>query len=49
MGSLALRPGDMLTAPKDGFVDRLHRIRFLHRCDPSYETSDYYLGGTDSH
>jgi hypothetical protein len=49
VGSLALRPGDLLTAPKDGFVDRLHRLRFLHRFDPSYRDSDSSPGGTDSH
>ena len=36
MGSLALRPGNSLTMLNDGFVSRLHPIRFLHGCDPSY-------------
>ena len=36
MGSLALRPGDSLTTPKDGFVSQLHPLRFLHECDSSY-------------
>ena len=35
MGSLALRPGDSLTILYDGFVSRLHPIRFLLGCDPS--------------
>ena len=36
MGSLALRPGDSLTIPKDGFVGWLHPPRFLRECNPSY-------------
>ena len=29
LGSLALRPGDSLTILQDGFVGRLHQLRFL--------------------
>ena len=36
MGSLSLRPDDLLTHPKDGFVGWLHRLRFLHPCNPRY-------------
>jgi len=36
MGSLASRPGNSLTILNDGFVSRLHPLRFLHECDPSY-------------
>ncbi len=49
LGSLALRPGDSLTILFDGFVDRLHPLRFLHGCDPSYRVSDSYPGGALSH
>ncbi len=34
--SLALRPGDSLTAPKSGFVDELQVLGFPHTCHPSY-------------
>src|ERR1019366_1278981 len=34
---------------EDGFVGRLHSLRFLHGCDPSYKAPDSYLGGTNSH
>ncbi len=34
--SLALRPGDSLTAPRNGFVDELQVIGFPHTCHPSY-------------
>src|SRR5882724_2111729 len=36
MRSLSLQPEDSLTIPKDGFVNRLHSLRFLHECDSSY-------------
>ena len=36
MRSLALRPGDSLTAPKSGFVDELQVLSFPHTCHPSY-------------
>ena len=39
LGSLALRPGDSLTILIDGFVGRLHPLRFLRGCDASYEGS----------
>jgi hypothetical protein len=31
--------------PKDGFVDRLHALRFLHACDPSYRFLTFLLVG----
>src|SRR5260370_22011772 len=31
--------------PKDGFVDRLHSLRFLHECDPSYRGLTFPLVG----
>ncbi len=34
--SLALRPGDSLTAPESGFVDELQVLGFPHTCHPSY-------------
>ena len=34
--SLALRPGDSLTAPQSGFVDELEMLGFPHTCHPSY-------------
>ena len=34
--SLALRPGDSLTAPRSGFVDELQVLGFPHTCHPSY-------------
>ena len=34
--SLALRPGDSLTAPESGFVDELQELGFPHTCHPSY-------------
>ncbi len=34
--SLALRPGDSLTAPENGFVDELQMLGFPHTCHPSY-------------
>ncbi len=36
MRSLALRPGDSLTAPGSGFVDELQVFGFPHTCHPSY-------------
>ncbi len=36
MRSLSLRPNDSLAILKDGFVDRLSSLRFLHEDDPSY-------------
>src|SRR5207248_11163336 len=33
--------------PKDGLVDRLQRFSFLPPCYPSYEASDFCLGGTN--
>ena len=30
LGSLSLQPGDSLTILNDGFVGRLHQLRFLH-------------------
>ena len=33
---LALRPGDSLTAPENGFVDELQMLGFPHTCHPSY-------------
>ena len=35
MGSLLLRPGDSLTAPRAAFVSWLHSFRFLRECNPS--------------
>jgi hypothetical protein len=29
----------------DGFVDRLHALRFLHACDPSYRALTFTLVG----
>src|SRR5262249_6016314 len=40
LGSLTLRPGDSLTTPEGGLVGRLHPVRFLRGCDPSYRVSD---------
>jgi len=34
--SLALRPGDSLTAPENGFVNELQVLGFPHTCHPSY-------------
>ena len=31
--------------PKDGFVDRLHSLRFLRKCDPSYRVLTLALVG----
>src|SRR6202030_2605769 len=31
--------------PKDGFVDRLHSLRFLRECDPSYRVLTLALVG----
>jgi hypothetical protein len=45
MRSLALRPDDSLTIPKDGFVDRLHSLRLLHECNPSYRVLTLALVG----
>src|SRR5438552_14882742 len=35
--------------PKDDFVDRLQRFSFLPPCYPSYEASDFCLGGIHPH
>ena len=45
MRSLSLRPDDSLTIPEDGFVDRLHSLRFLRKCDPSYRVLTLALVG----
>src|SRR5437879_11107446 len=47
--SLSLRPDDLLTILKDGFVDRLQRFDFSPLHYPSYKVSDSSLGGTVSH
>ena len=47
--SLSLRPDDLLTILKDGFVDRHQKFDFSPLCYPSYKASDYYLGGSISH
>jgi hypothetical protein len=47
--NLSLRPDDLLTILKDGFVDRHQKFDFSPLCYPSYEVSDYYLGGFISH
>jgi hypothetical protein len=49
MGLLALRPGDLLTILKDGFVDRLQKFNFFPFCYPSYGDSDFFPGGSVSH
>jgi hypothetical protein len=49
MGSFALRPGDLLTIPKDGFVNRFQKFSSLPLCYPSYGVSDFYPGGSASH
>ena len=45
MRSLSLPPDDLLTIPLDGFVDRLHALRFLRACDPSYRALTFTLVG----
>ena len=47
--SLSLRPDDLLTILKDGFVDRHQKFNFFPLCYPSYKASDYYLDGSISH
>jgi hypothetical protein len=47
--SLSLRPDDLLTILKDGFVDRHQKFNFSPLCYPSYKASDFYLGGSISH
>ena len=47
--SLSLRPDDLLTILKDGFVDRHQTFDFSPLCYPSYKASDFYLGGSISH
>jgi hypothetical protein len=47
--SLALRPDDLLTILKDGFVDGFQKFGFPPPCHPSYKVSDFCLGGTVSH
>ena len=44
--SLSLRPDDLLTILKDGFVDRHQKFDFSPLCYPSYKASDYYFGGS---
>ena len=46
---LSLRPDDLLTILKDGFVDRHQKFDFSPLCYPSYKAPDYYLGGSISH
>ncbi len=47
MRSLSLQPDDLLTIPwmAYGFVDRLHALRFLRACDPSYGALTFTLVG----
>ena len=47
MGSLSLRPGDLLH-PKDGFVNRFQKFSFFPSCYSSFGASDSYPGGTTS-
>jgi hypothetical protein len=47
--SLSLRPDDLLTILKDGFVDRHQKFDFSPLCYPSYKAPDYYLDGSISH
>src|SRR4029077_3038343 len=47
--ALSLRPDDLLTILKDGFVDRLRKFGFSPPRYPSYEASDFCLGGSISH
>jgi hypothetical protein len=49
MGLLALRPSNLLTILKDGFIDRLQKIGFPPSCYPSYGASDFYPDGSVSH
>jgi hypothetical protein len=49
MRSLSLQPNDSLTTQKDGFVDRLHSLRFLRECDPSYRVLTLALVGLTSY
>jgi len=45
MGLFALRPGDLLTILKDGFVNKLQKFSFLSPCYPSYGAPNFYPGG----
>jgi hypothetical protein len=47
--ALSLRPDVLLTILKDGFVDRLRKFDFSPPRYPSYEASDFCLGGSASH
>jgi hypothetical protein len=47
--ALSLRPDNLLTILKDGFVDRLRKFDFPPPRYPSYEASDFCLGGSTSH
>jgi len=46
---LSLRPDDLLTILKDGFVDRFRKFGFPPVRYPSYEAPDFCLGGSVSH
>jgi hypothetical protein len=45
MGLFALRPGDLLTILKDGFVNKLQKFSFLSPCYSSYGAPDSCPGG----
>ena len=45
MGSLALRPGDLLTILKMALSIGFRSFSFLPSCYPSYGVSDSYPGG----
>jgi hypothetical protein len=49
MRSFSLRPDDLLTIPGMALSNRLHVLRFLCTCDPSYRGLTVILVGLTSH